>query len=142
MIDTVNSRLHKEAVVILVLVTEIISAVIALGLVITMIVRLMQYINAQRHQKPFEVGRLWHRTLAFILLGAVVLHGCTAMIYASGTNFLTYVFGWVALGLLVLSALCMAPFIRQRLIHPQRWHNGFFISAVVLIIAHFIANRL
>lgn len=76
------------------------------------------------------------------LVAAVVVHGACATIYASGANPLAYAFGWAALALLVASGACMMPPLRSKLAHASTWHNGLFVAALALIVAHAVAGRL
>ena len=119
---------------ILVLVAEIVSALVALALVIALLVKSPAIAS--------DESRVRHRMLSAILLVAVIVHGASATIYASGAHPLSYAFGWLALALLLASGLCMVPAIRSRLARASTWHSGFFVAAVALIVAHAVAGRL
>lgn len=121
---------------ILVLIAEIVSALVALALVVAMVVSWV------RSAPPSDKSRARHRTLSTILVAAVIVHGACATVYASGANPFAYVFGWAALALLVASGACMTPPLRSKLAHASTWHNGLFVAALALIVAHAVAGRL
>ena len=127
---------------ILVLVAEIVSALVALALVIALLVQLAPSVRAKSPAIASDESRVRHRMLSAILLVAVIVHGASATIYASGAHPLSYAFGWLALALLLASGLCMVPAIRSRLARASTWHSGFFVAAVALIVAHAVAGRL
>ena len=76
-----------------------------------------------------------------ILVAAVIVHGACATVYASGANPLAYAFGWAALACWSRGA-CMMPPLRSKLVHASTWHNGLFVAALALIVAHAVAGRL
>ena len=88
---------------ILVLVAEIVSALVALALVIALLVQLARSVRAKSPAIASDESRVRHRMLSAILLVAVIVHGASATIYASGAHPLSYAFGWLAL------ALCWPP---------------------------------
>ena len=136
---------ESEQVVILVLIVEIVSALVALALVVAMVaswVRSAREKRAARSAPPSDKSRARHRTLSMVLVAAVIVHGACATVYASGANPLAYVFGWAALALLVASGACMMPPLRSKLAHASTWHNGLFVAALALIVAHAVAGRL
>lgn len=116
---------ESEYAVILVLIAEIVSALVALALVVAMVVswvRSAREKRAARSAPPSDKSRSRHRTLSMILVAAVIVHGACATVYASGA--------W------------MMPPLRSKLAHASTWHNGLFVAALALIVAHAVAGRL
>ena len=68
---------------ILVLVAEIVSALVALALVIALLVQLARSVRAKSPAIASDESRVRHRMLSAILLVAVIVHGASATIYAS-----------------------------------------------------------
>ena len=75
---------------ILVLVAEIVSALVALALVIALLVQLARSVRAKSPAIASDESRVRHRMLSAILLVAVIVHGASATIYASGAHPLSY----------------------------------------------------
>lgn len=129
----------------LVLIAEIASALVALLLVIAMAASWARASRAKRKSQAApssDRDRKRHRALSLVLVAAVIAHGICATMYASGANPLTYSLGWTALALLIASGACMMPALRSRIAHASSWHSGLFVASIALIIAHAVAGRL
>lgn len=127
-----------------VLVLEIVSALVALVIVVIMLVKFVASKRRGTSAIPAQDSspRSKHQRLSMVLIVAVLVHGVCAMVYASGANPLAYVLGWLALVALAASGICMAPPLRAKLPHAATAHSGLFICAIVLIVGHAIAGRL
>lgn len=124
-----------------ILLIEIVSALVALICVIVFCVQLVQARrNGATSARPGTGSS--HAALGAVLVIAALVHGVAATAYASGANALAYVFGWIALGLFVLSGLCVMPPFRAKIPRVRGWHIGLFVAGVVFCIAHAVAGRL
>ena len=129
------------------LVLEIVSALVALGALIAMLVQLLRATRARGRGEVYPVGQgekhAGHMRLGIVMVLAAAVHGVSAMVYDSGALAATYVFGWLAAVSLACSALAMAPVLRERLGEGAvAWHRGLFILAVAFLIVHIVAGRL
>lgn len=129
------------------LVFEIVSALVALGTLIAMLVQLVRATRARGRGEVYPVGQgeehAGHMRLGLVMVAAAAVHGVSAMVYDSGALAATYVFGWLAAASLACSACVMLPALRGRLGEGAvTWHRGLFILAVAFLIVHIVAGRL
>lgn len=126
---------------VVVLILEIASALVALAALIAMIVNMAR---AEKTQHARVDGKAsGHMKVAMALVGAAVVHGVCAMVYDSGAIAATYAFGWLAAACAVACGLVMTPALRSRIgAGAPKLHRALFIACIVFVLAHIVAGRL
>lgn len=128
-----------------VLIIEIVSALVALACLVALVVQLIQLAISRMAGRPQGEGVVarHHSAVALTLCGASVVHGVAAMVYASGTSVLAYVFGWLAVVCFLASGACVMPLVRRCLrTRALPVHIGFFMTGAVFVVVHAVAARL
>lgn len=124
------------------LIVEIVSALVALAALVWLVWYLACSKRRRAGKAACGASLSTHVKVSMALCGAAVVHGISAVAYASGALTATYVLGAAGLACFVLSGMCMAGPVRGRLKNPARLHMGLFVGGLMLVVAHMVVGRL
>lgn len=118
------------------LITEIIFALIALIIMISMAISFI----AKKARRGESGAKKSHVVFSAILVSAACIHGIAATIYASGAHGAAYALGWAAVALLCAAGATMAAPRTDRP-RPRALHIALFFASMACVIAHAVIAR-
>lgn len=121
-----------------ILLTEIISALIATSAIAVLFAQALRSRRASRNSRARLIR---HRFAGCLLVGAGAVHGVAATVYSSGAHEATYVLGWLSLVLFSASGVSMLSTVRNHLPQAMRVHVICFALGMLCLAGHAIAGR-